>query len=104
MRTRAGFFSRKSKLDWEIRFAPKNGVTNEKILEMDEEQKSVVKKRSEIEASKGPTPRRLERLRKAITGKATISSKEDEDEWGTRTPVPSVNEEEEEESEEETSD
>ena len=93
MRTRAGLFSRRSKLDWEIRFGPKNGVTMEKILAMEEERKSVVEKRSEIEAAKDPTQRRLERPRKAITGKATIISKEDDVKWGTRTLVPSANEE-----------
>ena len=32
MQTRAGLFSQKSKLDWEIQFGPKNGVATEKIL------------------------------------------------------------------------
>ena len=99
-------FSCKSKLDWEIRFGPKNNTTEETIMEMKEECKSMVKKRKEIEEDKGPTQQRLERLWKAIMGIATISSKNDPDEWETHTPVPTVNEEEEEEeeSEDETSD
>ena len=64
----------------------------EKILAMEEERKNVVEKRIEIEAAKDPTQRQLERLRKAITGIGTISSKEDDVTWGTRTPVPSTNE------------
>ena len=50
----------------------------EKILAMEEERKSVVEKWSETEAAKGPTQRRLEWLRKAIAGIATISTKEDD--------------------------
>ena len=73
-------FSHKSKLNWEIRFAPKHNVTEDKIREMEEERKSVVKKQKKIEEDEGPTQRRLEQLRKAITGAATISSKNDRDE------------------------
>ena len=56
-RTQAGLISRKSKLDWEIWFGPKHGVTEEKIMAMEEERNSVVKKRIKIEAAKGPTQR-----------------------------------------------
>ena len=68
---------------------------------MEKERKNVVEKRKKIEEDKGPTQRRLERLRKAITGTATLSSKNDRKEWGTHTPVPTDNEEE--DSEDETS-
>ena len=94
MRTCEELFSRKSKLDWEIRFAPKHNDTEDKIREMGEECKSVVEKQKKIEEDKGPTQRRLKQLRKAIIGTATISSKNDRDEWETHTPVPTDNEEE----------
>ena len=69
---------------------------------MEKERKNVVEKRKKIEEDKGPTQRRLERLRKAITGTATISNKNDCKEWETHRPLPTDNEEE--ESEDETSD
>ena len=68
---------------------------------MEEEHKSVVGKQKKIEEDKGSTQRRLEQLQEAITGTATISSKNDRDEWEIHTPVPTENEEE--ESEDETS-
>ena len=92
-------FSRRSKFDWEIRFGPKHNVTEDKIREMEKERKNVVEKRKKIEEDKGPTQRRLERLRKAITGTATISNKNDLNERETHTPVPTENEEEESEDE-----
>ena len=101
IRTREELKSQKSKLDWEIRFGPKHGVTEEKIMAMEEEQKSVVKKRKETEEAKDPTQRRCERMRRKITGIGTTSSKNDPKEWEIHTPVPSANEEEEDESEDE---
>jgi len=41
MRTREELKSRKAMLDWEIRFGPKHGVTEEKIMAMGKERKSV---------------------------------------------------------------
>ena len=104
MRTQAEVISLKSGLDWEIRFGPKHNVPEEKIRELVDEHKSVMKKRKKIEKDKGPTQRRLERLRKAITGTATVSSKNDNNAWGIHTPVPTDNEDEDDESEEEKSD
>ena len=52
-----------------------------------------------IEDHKGPTQRRLKQRREAITGNATISSKNDLIEWETHTPVPTENEDNESEDE-----
>ena len=71
---------------------------------MEEERKSVVRQRKEIEAAEDPTQRRLGRMRRTITGIGTISSKNDPDEWETHTPKPSANDEEEDDSEDEKSD
>ena len=101
IQTREELKSRKSKLDWEIRFGPKHGVTEEKIMAMEEERKSVVKSRKELEETKDSTQRRCEQMRWTITGIGTTSSKDDPEEWGTRTPTPSAKEEEEEEDPEE---
>ena len=73
-------------------------------MTMEEERKSMVRQRKEIEADKDPTQRRCEQMRRTITGIGTISSKNDPDEWETHTPIPSANEEEDDESEDEKSD
>ena len=95
---------RKERLDLEIRFGPKHNVPEEKIREMGDERKSMVERRKEIEKAKGPTQRRLKRFRESITGITTVSSKNDDNAWGTHTPVHKDNEDEDNESEEEKSD
>ena len=57
-----------------------------------------------IEKVKGLTQQRLKRFRESITGIATVNSKNDDNAWGTHTPVPTDNEDEDDESEEEKSD
>ena len=105
MRTREELMSGKEMLDWEIRSGFKHGVTEEKIMAMEEERKSVVRSRKELEEIKDSTQGRCERMRWTITGIRTTSSKGDPEEWETHTPIPSAKEEEEEEeSEEEKSD
>jgi hypothetical protein len=104
-RTREDLKSRKERLNWEIRFGPTNGATKEEIMELEKERTYVIRRLKVLEGNKGTIQRRCERMRGAITGILTTSSREDPEEWGTHTPTPTAREsEEEEESEEAESD
>ena len=65
------------------------------MKELREERKNVGGRHKKIEDDKCPTQRRIEQRREAITGNATVSSKNDLIKWGTHTPVPTGNEDDE---------
>ena len=77
-----------SKLKHNIRFVPRNYLSEAQIRELIEERKNVRKSCKKIEEAKGPTQLQLKQLCKAITGNATVSSNNDPIGWGTHTPAP----------------
>ena len=87
-RTREYLSGHQSKFDWEIRFAPRHQLTENKIRELKEERKQVKERHKQIKEDKGPAQKQLEQWRTAINGNTTVSSKEDPRKWGTHTPEP----------------
>ena len=65
------------------------------------EQTYVIRRLKVLEGNKGSIQQRCEKMRGAITGILTTSSREDPEEWGTHTPPPTAGESEEEEESEE---
>ena len=77
MGTHNDLFCCESKLNHDIRFAPRHHLSEEQIRELKEERKNVGESCKKIEEAKGPAQKQLEQQRKAINGKATVSSKND---------------------------
>ena len=97
MGTREYLIGRKSRLDWEIRFAPRHQKSENQIRELREEQTQVEERHKQTEKDKGPAQKQLEQRRAANNGNATVSSKDDPNEWGTHTPEPPESEDREDE-------
>ena len=96
--------SKKEHLDAEIRYGPTRSIPDTEIQEMKAKRMVLMKRLTEIEATRGLTQSELENIREEITGTRTVSSRTDPVEWGTHTPVTTEDEDGEDDSEEEMSD